>query len=521
MTTRSTEYRTIAYLLGALAVIVFAVQAVDFMNFTVDDVFIPMRVAVNVVAGKGPVYNVGELVEGFSDPLWVAALVGGLRSGIVSATEPMALLWFARALSLLFGIGSILGARVLIRTLLPDSTSISFERSLVTLLIAACAPFVLWSSGALEMTVVSFCYVVAAIAASKLVLARTERGLASMLTLFASLAIASLTRPEPPLIAGLLFVFVFLHRTDRLRLVLTVALPYALVLAVLEWWRWSTYHALLPNTFYAKTGGGIAGIGMGFKYFFGALGATVGAYMLALPFAFRKNAAPKAARAAVTVIVLAQLFFTIYSTGDWMPGARFMIPIVPLMLVLAVVGIRSVLVRFELLPMLSARPMASFAIVLVIVLAAMFGGRTTIRGEVPGIRSGIEVHTGYGLEHHEDVGKWLQVHGHSGESFCTGEAGLIGYMNMGMRLVDLNGLMDAKIAMDRKTGAALDCGYVVRRAPDYVLIDVSPDAVFYDNIYMQLRRYPEFVSNYFLVDRIGYTEIYIRRDHQYVKTPQQ
>src|SRR5262245_33211087 len=39
--------------------------------FTVDDIFISMRFAANLAKGRGPVFNPGERVEGFSTPLWV------------------------------------------------------------------------------------------------------------------------------------------------------------------------------------------------------------------------------------------------------------------------------------------------------------------------------------------------------------------------------------------------------------------------------------------------------------------
>ena len=40
-----------------------------------DDAFIDVRVVNNVLAGHGPVYNVGERVEAYTNPLWVLALV--------------------------------------------------------------------------------------------------------------------------------------------------------------------------------------------------------------------------------------------------------------------------------------------------------------------------------------------------------------------------------------------------------------------------------------------------------------
>ena len=41
-----------------------------------EDAFIDLRVVRNLLAGHGPVYNIGERVEAFTNPLWVALLAG-------------------------------------------------------------------------------------------------------------------------------------------------------------------------------------------------------------------------------------------------------------------------------------------------------------------------------------------------------------------------------------------------------------------------------------------------------------
>lgn len=58
----------------ALVVAVQAVLAVQ-RRWIQDDGFINIRIAQQVVAGNGAVYNVGERVEAFTSPLWLAALV--------------------------------------------------------------------------------------------------------------------------------------------------------------------------------------------------------------------------------------------------------------------------------------------------------------------------------------------------------------------------------------------------------------------------------------------------------------
>jgi hypothetical protein len=55
-------------LLGAAA------GLLHFVNFAFDDAFISFRYAENLVEGRGLVFNPGERVEGFSNPLWTLLL---------------------------------------------------------------------------------------------------------------------------------------------------------------------------------------------------------------------------------------------------------------------------------------------------------------------------------------------------------------------------------------------------------------------------------------------------------------
>ncbi|MGZ4705311.1 MAG: hypothetical protein ACXWCM_10615, partial [Acidimicrobiales bacterium] len=48
----------------------------------VDDAFITMRYSAHLAHGDGPVFNVGQQVEGFSDPLWMLILAGASLVGL-------------------------------------------------------------------------------------------------------------------------------------------------------------------------------------------------------------------------------------------------------------------------------------------------------------------------------------------------------------------------------------------------------------------------------------------------------
>ncbi|MBI2943956.1 MAG: hypothetical protein HYY25_07120 [Candidatus Wallbacteria bacterium] len=64
----------------ALPVILLAAMAWQ-RRWICDDAFIDLRVVENLLAGFGPVFNVGERVEAYTNPLWVALLTGWAAMG--------------------------------------------------------------------------------------------------------------------------------------------------------------------------------------------------------------------------------------------------------------------------------------------------------------------------------------------------------------------------------------------------------------------------------------------------------
>ncbi len=64
-----------AQLVIVLVPLAFLVVMAWTHRWMADDAFIDVRVVNNVLAGHGPVYNVGERVEAYTNPLWVLLLV--------------------------------------------------------------------------------------------------------------------------------------------------------------------------------------------------------------------------------------------------------------------------------------------------------------------------------------------------------------------------------------------------------------------------------------------------------------
>src|SRR4030095_10512591 len=80
-------------------------------------------------------------------------------------------------------------------------------------------------------------------------------------------------RPEGALVAGI-DVLALAWGRERGRWIVATAMPGALTLAVIAIHRWAAYHALAPNTYYAKVaGGGFGHVKLGVVY--------IGGWMLA------------------------------------------------------------------------------------------------------------------------------------------------------------------------------------------------------------------------------------------------
>ena len=237
---------------GALAIVLpfFLLTAVLFCYnvghhfFLGDDCFISFRYAKHLAAGQGLVWNPGERVEGYTNFLWVILMAGVLRLG----GKP-------EVVSNLLGIAS--GAALLAVLVFDTARRIGWRSPfiwLAPLALAAGRSFTAWCTGGLE----TMLFTLLVFAASAVFV--RERATGSSLPILSSIlfALATLTRPEGALfagIAGLFFLGDLLAGRRSVRSALIWAFPYVDVVAAHVVWRYTYYGAWLPNTFYAKVAG--------------------------------------------------------------------------------------------------------------------------------------------------------------------------------------------------------------------------------------------------------------------------
>ena len=64
------------------ATALFAVQVLHYRTYLLDDAYISLRYAHNLAEGNGPVWNVGERVEGYTNLLWTLLLAALMSAGL-------------------------------------------------------------------------------------------------------------------------------------------------------------------------------------------------------------------------------------------------------------------------------------------------------------------------------------------------------------------------------------------------------------------------------------------------------
>ena len=258
-------------------------------RFFVDDAFISFRYARNLLEGHGLAWNPGERVEGYSNFLWILELAA---IWAVTGVPPENA---ARWLSVAYTIAT-LGAMAWWAWSLPGLRERGLVWWMALALLCGSATFALWTSaGGLETRQFTFFVLLAVVALTAHRGSRRGLAVASL-----SLALASLTRPEGPLIAACCFAWWavqeaasdgkeplggggvgawalgVIRRMDW-RGALWLALPFALIVGAHFLWRFSYYGEWLPNTYYAKFVRPWWDVGL---RYLGAAGLETGLYLL-------------------------------------------------------------------------------------------------------------------------------------------------------------------------------------------------------------------------------------------------
>ena len=441
------------YVLLALICLLYFIHVLHY-GYISDDTFITLRYARNLVQGHGLVYNVGQKVEGFTSPLWTVILAGLHALGLN-------LLLSARALGIAAGAVTLILCYNLVRV----SSGFRIPRLLACaapLILAANNSFACWAASGMEQTAY-VCLIV-----GSLVAAFSGRMIWCVLLTAGVLLI----RPEGMFLFLLLSLyFIVLRWTEKKRGLMLWFVSIGVTLAALYGARWLYYGAWLPNTYYAKTGGGVRQLERGLTYLLDYAGDHEGLVILCL------------------VVVCVLLFgkmkerflalgaagfwgMTVFVGGDGLPMYRFALPALPLLIVLEVIliGRAAALLRVG-----STARRKSYAGIAVAVLLLV---------TVHAVRPMMGQH--YNLYRYQKkvevprwawVGKWLAENAQDGETVACVPIGALGYYS-GLTVFDMMGLTDAHIAHRKMPVMGKgwpghekrDGPYILEQKPTYLLL---------------------------------------------------
>jgi len=419
--------------------LIFLCGAVTYLQrgACVDDAYVSFVFARNLADGAGLVFNLGDRIEGYSNFLWVLIL-GGLRY-FTGVSIPMA----ARIIGAVLAICNVLLVLSIARRVIGEGSRWALAAAVLTAVDLRVAA---WSVEGLETPLYLFWVLVAL----RLYLARRGMWLWGVAALG-----AALTRPEGAILFCALVVHraIVLIREKRTPAVdIAAVLIFALPFAAYNAWRIIYFGSgLFPNTFYAR---GDAGPLVGLIYISLELWRGWGP-VAALLIAVTAWGALKGATAggALMVWVVAGTTMVIIVGGDWMPNARFLVPLLPSAFILAAAGCEKIS-RPKVGMALMAILLATQVVDLVIYEAGSSFEKRWSRNQD---------------EFYMPVARKLEELGARGALVALSDIGYITY-HSGIRVVDTLGLVDRHLArMPGGPAWNTDLDYVMGRRPRFVV----------------------------------------------------
>ncbi len=439
------------------AAVLFAWLWSDYREYWLDDAFITFRYSRHLAEGLGPVYNLGERVEGYTSFLWM--LLAGIPlyfTGVSAALASIKIFGLIASLWVLYRVWTFPG---------PDGPT----RRWWVLVLASQPVFIINCGDGMETPLFMVLMVECALALQREPCGRAGTGV-GLLT-----ASMILTRPESlPLLIAIPALVGFAHRHDRERREDVLAWFRAFALAALlpvichEAWRWSYYGYPFPNTYYAKaTGSQLARLGGGVedirRFVLDNPWRAPVAIWIAIGLAglasakHGARAQPRVVRwlGALWLMVGFRLCFDLWSGSDAMGRHRFLAPLLVPLVILADEGTRFLW-----------RGAGRGVVVALFAFSLYYNvtGHWNHEGSASHYRRGFE-------NAHVALGHWLNERYPTDSVLAIGDAGSVPFFSR-LTTIDLWGLNDAVIAhlpgeYGRKQAMAAN---VLARDPEVIVL---------------------------------------------------
>lgn len=294
------------------SLILFALLSYQFIDFYQDDAYVYCRYAENILNGNGPVFNVGERVEGFTSPLWLLELTGLVSIGV---DAPLA--------SKLLGIIHALGIVALF----------AFSRvqtvRLGAYVIALNGCIAVWSVGGLDTLMGCFHALLIPIIWSRY-RSPKDHWLAGIM-----MGLAPLARPENAILFVIAPLAQYLFRKDNpngfdIKWTGRTVVIGLLIYGAYIFFRFLYYGEFLPNTYFAKEGD-FSLVSRGATYLLGWLPWIILPVAAILYKSIREKELTSAVFCTLT-FSLAIALHALWTGGDFMRGYRAVVVMSPMLL---------------------------------------------------------------------------------------------------------------------------------------------------------------------------------------------
>lgn len=441
----------------ACAMAVLVAGAWHYRQFMADDAFISLRYAERLLHGQGLTWSDGDVVEGYSNLLWVlgCALLGKLG---------LDLIWAARVLG-------FLGTAAAIAAIVWTHRAGTLRRALPGfaggLALALCGPVVVWTVGGLEQPLLAG-LLAWAIALSIPLLHEVRPGVNRVLLPGFFFGLVALTRADGalfPLAACLGILAARGMNRESLRTgILLALLPLLFFIGQLAF-RQVYYHEWLPNSAFAKVALTGKRVWMGVEYVAG-LAFLAGILVPAL-LAFRgvKGERPRREVRFLWVMLAVWLIYVVVVGGDIFPARRHLVPAALILVYLASIELaRRIPQKGPLRATVAACELALLLVLVGQVIDPMDVRARDERWEWEGAAIGGLLATGFGAQR---------------PLLAVDPAGCVPYFSHLPACIDMLGINDHYLAHHRpKNFGEGDLGhelgnghYVLSRKPDLILFN--------------------------------------------------
>lgn len=377
-----------------------------------DDAYIYLQYLKNILGGCGPTYNCGDpAVEGFTSPLYLMLLLAfqPLFQDPVATTQFLGLMFLGGALSMA-------ALAPLHPRLRGKGLAVPILAGLTTALVLGLDHFILLNSVTGMETSLS-CFMVMALG---LALLLERPNLLAVL-----LILGVLTRPE-----FMVFIpaSILLPWTRTRRFWLSLVMAGGIIAAT----RWYLFQDLLPNTFYAKSGGTLRHAELGLDYILETIQSFPLILLAPLGLIRRRPDRRGLLLAGVTLIWFG---FFLRSGGDSFRYSRLAMPLIPLLTLLGARGL--IMAAADLSARLPRIP------------SPVWTGAAAGLLVLVSVRAGVEhrLEESHGFDNvlrYEMVGIYLGDH-HPGWTAAVTPVGAIAYFS-NLRIIDQVGLTCREIA---------------------------------------------------------------------------